>query len=263
MKKILMVLAAVLLLSVAFASPVFAADPPGMDVDIVVVTPDDVDLDIGINAGGDVDIVIDGVDYKQVAETAQDAYNKAWSSGFTTGDFWIYWNLSGIGSMVNAQLAELQGLAGVLLNAEAMLIEGHELTKGDIADIRKTLALANEATAETSNRLTEINTITLESLAELQAQVDENEWQLWNGAEYHIGLLEVRATAQEATIIELQNKLDNQANEIASVNEWAEYSLAYTNYLRAQTLWAFGGFTAVLLIAIIWLVAHNRKLKNI
>ena len=73
MKKAISVILTVIVLSMVFATPVFASDPPDTTVDIDVYTPGDVDLDVGINAGGDVNVTVDGVDLKQTALTAQEA----------------------------------------------------------------------------------------------------------------------------------------------------------------------------------------------
>ncbi len=252
----------VVTMSILWAAPVFAADPPGMDVDVTVVTPGDVDLDVGIIAGGDVDITIDGVDFKQTAAIAQSAYNAAHSPHNGLFDFTYYWHLSGIGGQLSAQLSELRNMSNVLLSAEAKLIEGSKFTGAEISIIRESVDSLESETAGLFTALQEADTDTAATLASLQER-DEEIWnQLMYGAEYHISLLEVRATAQDARIAGLEAQAETLSAELTVAESNFVTLLNYTDYLQRQYLyyfWIIGGVMLVLAISLICVAGRNKS----
>jgi len=203
MKRMILITILTLLASMLLVTPVLGADPPGMNVDINIGTPSDVDLDMDINARGYVDITIDGVDFKETAYLAQSAYNVATKPQNRMWDYGYYWQVSGIGPMVEGQLNQLNGAVGLLLDASAALIQGRELTGTDITNIRAGLDILSQADIGAS-----------EAISALQ---DRNEaiWnQLMNGAEYHIGLLEIQAAEQQTEIVGLQTQVDTISAEL-------------------------------------------------
>lgn len=135
-----MVLATVLLLTVSFASPVFAADPPGTEVNVGVVTAGDVDLDVGITAGGNVNVTVGGVDLQLTAAMARDAYEKANSPHDGFFDFNYYWNRTGIGGWVSNTFDNVWQAIELIINAQAKLIQELESANARIDALEARLA---------------------------------------------------------------------------------------------------------------------------
>ena len=256
-----------ILMLLLLSTPVFAADPPSTEVDVTVVTPGDVDLDVDIYAGGDVDVTIDGVDFKQTAATANDAYstaNDAYRKAFApTNHLWdysYYWSRSGIGNMVEGRLAELEGVANLMISAQAKLIQGYELTSEEVSNINIGLDRVRASSADS------VKTIEA-TLNDLKAQ-DEKTWnQLMYGAEAHIAILEGLSSIQSQDILALQAEVgtltiegDSLVGQLDKVRADHLYLRSYTNYLQLQYLyyfWILGGIVAVLAVGLI--VALRRK----
>jgi len=256
MKKRLLLIPVLVLLVLLCASPVFADD---MEVDIAVVTPGDVDLDVGINAGGDVGITIDGVDFQDTANTAQAAYDMATAPPQPTnfmGDWIQYWTITGLGARVDAQIAELQGLISMIAAAEAKLIEGQELTGGEIDRIDRALGYIKTGN---DSSFTGVNN----AISGLQAQ-DEKTWnQLMYGAEHHLSLLDARE-AEDVARLEVINTQLRESLGVAHHNQRVLSS--YVEHIGTQHLyyiWILSGVSAVLFLVVIGLligvVRHSRS----
>ncbi len=252
MKRKLLLIPVLLIVFLLSATPIFADD---MEVDVTIVTPGDIDLDVGINAGGDVDITIDGVDFKDTAATAQEALAAATYMQPTDfmGDWVQYWTITGLGSRVDAQIEELQGVVGLIANAEAKLIQGQALTGEEIAGINRALGhikVANDASQK------EINAAIEDGKA--QNKVTWN--QLMYGAEHDIVLIYGKIAEQETRIVELQERDSTLSAELEDANSNLIAVSNYTNYLQKQYLyysWILGG--AIVALAILLLVSHLRK----
>lgn len=267
MKRRLAIILLVLVCLALNATPVFAADPPGTEVDVVVVTPGDVDLNVGINAGGDVDVTIDGVDFKQTTATAnyaaskaQDAYNRT-RNAFTPWDFQYYWNME-VGPYVMGQIAELQGLTMLLLDAEAKLIEGHELTKEEITDVRVALSTLANVDTETISALDGLDAETFMALSSLQERDDVIWNQLMYGAEAHIAVLEEDALVLRAEVNtltsageSLQAQLDMTRADHASLVEHSNYSQQQLLYY----IWTLAGACVLLFGAAVVIFATRQR----
>jgi len=257
LKKLLLTLLLVVTMSIVWAVPAFAADPPGMDVDVTVITPGDVDLDVAIVAGGNVDVSIGGVDIRDAIAAAgyHAPENRLW-------DYSYYWNLSGIGPRIEGQIAKLGNLSTMLLDASAKLIEGHQFTRAEISYIQKSIDSLESETAGLLTALQEADTDTATSLASLQER-DEVIWnQLMYGAEYHISLLEVRATEQDTRIAELEAQASTLSAELNTAGTNFTALLNYTDYLQRQYLyyfWIIGGVMLVLVISLISVARRNKS----
>lgn len=262
MKKVFLTVISVLMLLVLYASPAFAQDPPDLDVDIGIGTPGDVDLDIGINAGGDVDITVDGVDFKATAALAQSAYNQAHYNPPTNHkwDYVYYWRITGIGDRIEGQIAELQQISSLLLEANAKLI----IATGQSAEEQGNLAV----------RLVELNSETNESLSHLKADAellradaqsmkvrDDEIWnQLMYGAEAHIAILDAQLVVQEGKVSELQVELTSVKAQLETADANNLELRNYVDYLQRQYMyyfWIIGGVLGLFSILLVVLVRRK------
>ena len=181
-KKILLVIVLVLL-SLTLATPVLAADPPGMDVDVDIVTPGDVDLDMEITSGGDVDITIDGVDFQDAAAAAYAALHAVGgiSGGIDLNDFirHFYWRIAPYENAINqnASVINFLGEAQAKLISEYQAVSdelknSNDLTDGEIAGLNDKLEQIGIALGEVGNNLITANTKNEAMVAGLQSQLD-------------------------------------------------------------------------------------------
>lgn len=260
MKKLGIALVLAIILLSLFTTPVLAGDPPDTQVDVGVVTSGDVDLNVGINAGGDVSVSVGGVDMSQTAATAQAAYNKAFSPTNFMWDYGYYWKRTGIGTMVEGRLADLENVAAVLIAAQAKLIQNQGLIEDEIVEVNGSLvnALSGVESFRASLRtsLNEVEAL----IAELQAQ-DAKTWdQLMNGAEYHLALLDTRE-AQD--VIRLQ-KVDADLYQSLDVAYQNNVALSnYVEYIRVQYMYYFwmltGALASLTLLFVVVLIKHARN----
>ena len=262
MKKLLLIIPLVLILSLLFASPAFAVDPPDTQVDVTVVTPGDVGLNVDINACGDVTANIGGIDLSQTAATAQSASAMAWDSwqkwanANFMSDYIYYWKITGIGPMVEGRLAELEALAGLLVNAQAKVIQGYQLTNEEVANITTSLENVKESTGVSFNSINA-------AIGELKVQDDVTWNQLMFGAEAHIADLDIQFQEQVQVIGQMKANAEfTQAKaEISDLN----YTnlLNYTDYLQRQYLyyfWVAGGIGFLLVACVVFLYFRKRSL---
>lgn len=245
--KRLLVSIIVSLVLVSFATPVFAQDPPDTQVGVTVVTPGDVDLDVGINAGGDVDVTVDGVDLDATARMARFAYTNAKRNegkGFVTYSEWYTYFYKEM-KVYNQVLANMDGILGVLADAEAKLVQGQDLTKSEIGAINEVLAgLKLEVGG---------------SFADIKAQEEKTWNQLMYGAEAHIAILDTQLAEQQQTLTNLQT--DTKA-ELDNANLNYVNLLNYTDYLQRQYLyyfWICGGGMVVLLSIVLGALLRKRS----
>jgi len=262
MKKISVAVISVLMLLGLCATPVFATDPPDTEVDVTVVTPGDVDLDVGINAGGNVDVTVDGVDMKQTADTANHALGMARSlregGGINTHDWYRYWSkeIAPYQELLN----NMDSAIGIIANAEAMLIKGHELTKEEIASINEAVSIIRDTTASLDTAVASLEAETSGSISALQARDDEIWEQLMYGAEAHIAILDAQLAVQEGEVSNLQSDLSlvKAQLETAGANNYALRN--YVDYLQRQYMyyfWIIGGVLG--LLSILLIVSLRRK----
>lgn len=243
------------MLTLLIPSLALAADPPDTQVNVAVVTPGDVDLDVGVSAGGDVNVTVDGIDMKQTAAIAQEAFNRANSPTNFFGDYYLYWRITGIGPRIEGQIAELQALAGLLVNSQAKLInEQGSLTSENGKLLSKIESLGksiNSSIKELQNQN-----------KELIAQDDKTWNQLMYGAEAHIAILNTQLDEQTQKIDSLQSEIEWLNNNITVVNSNHADLVKYTDYLRQQFLnyfYIMGGIILVLGILLLNLYLKLRK----
>jgi hypothetical protein len=253
MKRLLVAIIVSLVL-VSFTTPVFAQDPPDTQVGVTVVTPGDVDLDVGINAGGDVDVTVDGVDLDETARMARFAYSDAKRNegkGFVTHIEWYnYWNKE---MRPYAQaLANMDSVLGILANAETKLMQGQDLTTAEIKAINRALA---DWKLEVGGSLVDVNF----AISGIKAQEEKTWNQLMYGAEAHIANLDTQLAEQQQALTNLQ--ADTKAEQdIANLNY--VNLLNYTDYLQRQYLyyfWICGGGMVVLLSIVLGALLRKRS----
>jgi hypothetical protein len=233
------------------AGSVFAGDPPDTQVSVGVVTPGDVDLNVNIDAGGNVNAIVDGVDLHQTAAMASDAYIRGQQNTDWLGTWVYYWKLSGMGNMVNSRLSQLEGFANLLTNASAKLIQGQELTSQEVSDINTQVGSLQTSTDAS---LADINT----ALVNLKAQDDKTWNQLMYGAETHIAMLDTRLVEQEQVIVNLQTETDLLKAQLDVANTNYTNLRNYTDYLQRQYLYYFW-IMGIAIVAMLVLVIALRK----
>lgn len=218
MKKIVgLILAVAIMLFCAPMALAAGPDDGSIDVGITVVTPGDANVNVGIDAGGNVNLNVGGIDLNGLNNQVNKLSENDGSGSINTADWYRYFSkemtpytnfISGLGNTVS-----------LLTEAEAKLISGQELSQAEIANIG---ILINE----------------------LKTQDDKTWNQLMNGAEYHLSLMDTTVATQEAQIENLQAQLDTaQANNTDLRN--------YTDYLQRQYLyyfWILGGACLVLFV---------------
>ena len=262
MKRVFLVVISVLMLLVLYATPVCATDPPDTEVDITVVTPGDVDLDVEINAGGDVDVTVDGVDFKDRAALAQLAYNEATYNPPTNHkwDYTYYWRITGIGPKIEGQIAELQQISSILLDANAKLIIATGQSSEEQGNLATRLVALSGETSESLNQL-KVDT------KSMQVRDDEIWNQLMYGAEAHITILDAQLTTLEAQVSAQDSQVNSLQVELNSVKAQLETADAnnfalrnYVDYLQRQYMyyfWIIGGVMG--LLSILLVVSLRRK----
>jgi len=172
------------LLVAMLAMPVLAADPPGLDVDIDIVTPGDVDLDMQINSGGDVDITIDGVDFQDAAAAAYAALHAVGgiSGGIDLNDFirHFYWRIAPYENAINqnAAVINMLGDANVKLISEYQAVSdklrnSDDLTDSEISALNDRLDGIGDVLDEVAANLSSAYTENEAMVEELQFQVNE------------------------------------------------------------------------------------------
>lgn len=250
--KRLMVAIVISLVLVSFATPVFAQGPPDTQVTVDVVTPGNVDLDVGINAGGDVDVTVDGVDLDATARMARIAYTNAKRNegkGFVTYSEWYKYFYKEM-KAYNQVLANMDNILGVLADAEAKLMQGQDLTKSEIGAINEALAGLK---LEVGGSLADINF----AINNIKAQEEKTWNQLMYGAETHIAVLDTQLAEQAQRIDSLQADTKS-ALEVSDSNYLALAN--YIDYLQRQYLyyfWIIGGVIALLAGLLVWSLLRN------
>lgn len=245
MKKLVMAICVVVLF-VFSATPVFADDPPGIEVDIDVVTPDDVTLGVDVTAGGDVDVVIDGTSYPEAIDNSISSFADGM---YGTGaefrppidkiDWYYYFNKE---MKPYAELLKTHNsILGLLADAQAGLIQGQELTDGQVA-------------------------LLVSLIDELKLRDDVIWDQLINGAERHITVL-------DSQLVDLGSRVDSNFESLRAEDELLKLGVRYSqsnyssllgemraNYKALQLFsWMMG---AVILILIAAIILMQRQIRN-
>ncbi|GAH33754.1 unnamed protein product, partial [marine sediment metagenome] len=176
-------------------------------------------------------------------------------------DYSYYWNRSGIGARIEEQIAELQEVANLMVNAQAKLIilnteTGESATaqavKVEKLDVRLGVLL-EELTSE---------------LSDLRTQ-DEITWnQLMYGAEAHILILEEVITIQSENILALQEEVrlltdsgNSMSEQLAQSQMDQAYMVSYIDYLRIMGTYGFwiGGACILLLLCLtVWALTKKH-----
>lgn len=262
MKKKLLIIPILLLMPLLYASPVLADDPPDTEVDIVVVTPGNLDVDMELDSGGDVDITIDGVDFQDTAQTAASAYagmfnmsNMLAGGAMSSVDWWRYYHrylepqLEGMGNAIGYNNQNLNLVA----DAVSSLVKQGNLTNTELSDIGNTLVSLGRQ---------------IELEAERRDAQDSITWnQLMYGAEYHLSLLD-NDFQNLKSALDVRKDNTDESLRVAHSNNKALYEYvtkiqADNHRMETQYTYYFlatGVIFAVLIALIIWLaVAKQRK----
>ena len=259
--KRLLLLPIVILVMCLSATPVLAADPPDMDVDIDVYTPGDANVDISAQAGGDLNVSVNG-EGLATDTMVQDAYNSALAAvrNATSGgainshDWWrykskyldpLFADLFQNANVTNEQLS-------TTMNAVAHLIAVSEVTA--------------EVNSEQDERISGIGSDledTKATMDKLKAQ-DEKTWdQLMNGAEYHLSLLDVRE-AEDVARLEADNaQLREDLNDVSQNHQALSDYLGFVSSQYLYYIWILSGASVVLLLLVVGLlvgvIRHSRN----
>jgi len=251
----------VLMVMVLCATPVFAADPPDIEVDIDILIPGDADVSVDITAGGDVSLWVDGYDLDEVAGTAYSA-----SQGVYDINSRGSWNAYDVSKYVAETLAPIIAAlqshniaVGILSSAQAKLITEKQITDSNL------LYAVNQIEAldgKTAVALT------------AQEAVDAMIWdQLMNGAEYHIALQDIELgehesaiAANEANVSNLEQRLETAEQYNSELTAWAvsevqrlDYERAYMEWRLNIWLYILGGASLLLIAGMISMIATRRR----
>jgi hypothetical protein len=183
-----------LLVVLISSTPALAADPPDTNVDVGVVTPGDLDLNVDVEAGGNVNAIIDGIELDGVAHDASlgsQAYSW-WANADDMKDYLYYWERTGLKATTENRFATIEELINMLLDAQAKLITLNGSNQGRISSVTSKLEGIDR---EMSAVLPELQ----EHLSIVTEQVDRNEEQLVSGAEAHISALQISLASEIAT----------------------------------------------------------------
>ncbi len=268
MKHLLKSLAVLLVLVVCLgvSVPAFADDPPpGVDVDVAVVTPGDVDFDVDINAGGDVSFDINGAPMasQQQVAVVQDQMNQyiiQHMNGNGMYDYVYYWKITGIGPRIEGQIAELRELTGLSMDAITKLIIGKQTLDNQTTQL----------TARLDKLGLRLAIVTKESEQEDEKIMDKVVY----GAETHIAIneqsiddLSYRVDVNQRTVDSQTAQLNAQIQvlETARVTDFNNLT-AYIQRVRHEYISMFEGVACVLFALVVslglvgWKVIRLRKL---
>jgi len=207
-----------LIMIILMASPVLAEEETV--VEVKVITPDKVDLEVEIIAGGPVTAIVDGVNLQEYASKTDSAYRFATKTTYGKRDFVMFWELTGVGPDVNGRIADLQGAMNFVLAANAKLIE----------------AVDQEA-------------ISINNLEDYADMIFD---QLMNGAEYHISLLDAEVGGQSEAIKNMEAEIDylKACLEVSNANANALREYSSVNQEKETRYFWIGG--AIIAFVIMW-----------
>lgn len=204
MKKLFLI-PALLILVLLSATPVFADDPPDTEVGIGITTPGNVDIDVDIDAGGDITMNLDGTPYPPAPQAGSPG-NGAMSSR----DYWRYWTKY-IQPIID-QLGVTNSNTNLALDAVAKLIQNDRLTQGQIKE------LANELDDQQVCMIRQI--VDSMELAEAVGEEDSRlQDMIVNGAETHIEMNRLELQSQMGQVTFLQEESNLHKNEIEVLQE--------------------------------------------
>lgn len=260
MKKRVLAIFLVIVVSLLIATPCFATDPPDTDVDVTVVTIGDVDLGVDIYAGGSVSVVVGGYDMSQIASQisqTQNAFNQfkqTYGIGlvdiYTFGQHWDK-KMQPYNGLIN----NMQSVLAILSEAQAKLIQGYQLTNGEVSSIRVALS-------SLSNTVKELGTMTNSLFEDLRQKDSDIYGQLIST----IDLLNKLQSIVDEKVVSLQSKLDAQTVSQKSALETANSNITslqnHIDYLNGRYLLylsILGGCAVVLLGLVIWSLVRKHS----
>lgn len=254
------ILAIALILTIG--CPVILADDPptpsdNTSVDITVITPDNLDLDVGITAGGAVNVTVDGYDIDQMAGQVRDnmdAINRLYQAGFINStDLQKFY--SRIIEPLITQLFSTTQTQGEQINlslqALANLIQSDNLTHQQLQDInQRILDLVGQLNTADQNSISRDSTIqssTLDTFNSLIKALTDRD-NLVNGW----------FNAEKATSEALRRDLTITYNNEMGLSD-------HVSHLQDTYLYCFsalGAVVGILLITIIVLIVKIRRLRT-
>ncbi len=265
MKKRLLLIPLVMISSLLFAVPCFAGDPPDTQVSVVVVTPGDVDLGVGVTAGGNVGVTIDGVGLGSIVMGAYNTYaanHPTGGRGAWDGiDWYRAWNKEI--APYKELLLQHNDLIGLLAEAEAKLIQKGDLTEENINSISKDISNLN-------GKLFIVESAMSASLADLGVTIselknqDEVTWnQLMYGAEAHIAILDTQVIEQSQGITSLQDELVSLKAQNEVQGAYIAGFTVYVNTISEEHLLHLRILTGICLVLFMGLVFCTIKLLRL
>lgn len=249
MKRIIVITILILALATAFVNPVMADDPPvdTTDVDVTVVTPDNVNLLVGITAGGQVHVTVDGYDIDGMAAQLINyaiAINGLYQAGFITANDWWNFYHQEIEPSIAALLAadqETNSKLDLAFEALARLIQTDTVTgqqidnvTGDLGRLASQMDTDNEAWNRLMNQI-------LEEIAALNRRLADQE-----------AAAITQSISQAAQVENLRGDLDIADANGAALEDRAEILL--------YALMGLGGVTVILAGVVIILFRNVRKI---
>jgi len=265
-KKIFIVIPLAIILLLLFVTPVFAGDPLDTDtqVTVEVVTLGNVDLDVGVNAGGDVSVVVDGYDIDAMAAQVDAAQSYLTTLRQSPGmnvvtdvNFGVLWDkkMAAYAGFLN----DMDYAIGMLAEAQAKLIQGYTLNRDELTNL-------GVAIVSISDTMKALDATTSGTFNELRQRDDEIWNQLMYGAEAHILLLQ-EAIAKQANLIEQQKRqLDSLNGQLVYLtdyqntqNDWSFNEIIKVDKTINQILYIGGGCILVSLSLIIYLLISRRR----
>jgi len=242
MKRLIMAIA-IGILSLSFSMPVLAADPT-TTINIGVSTPDSVNLGVDINAGGNVNVVVDGTDLNKALDGIDSRLGGGGgSSGTYPGDRsyiakWDWYHLWNIEiAPYKEQMIAQDKFLNMLAEAQVKLIQGQDLTKSDIAEIRAALSDLKVQDTKLQEQLTS-------TINELSASTDSK-----------IALQSQRIDTMQNEITALKTGLDSTDRTCTLL---IEYNDAQDKRMTLTT-WIMG--ITVLILAVALLLVHLKTRK--
>ena len=250
MKRLTLIVVVMMVLSIAFATPALAQEPPDTKIEIGVVAPGDVDADINLSAGGNLDVSINGAGLVN-ADVLQGAL--AANAGSPYEDFAYYWRLYGYGDAIGSQFSAVNDALMLLYN---QMVEDGKITE---AENLKLLEIIESFKVSTNAEIDSIDS----DITALQEQALATHNQLWFGAEHDISIIYGELGSQDSDIDYLYREIGYRSNLINDANDRYGSLLAYTtdleNRMRNYLLAVCGGFLVLLALVVVVFVRIRKR----
>ena len=256
MKRIIIACLLALTMCLGVGASVFADD---LEVEVVAIG-DNIDVNVGVNATGAVSIVVDGYDIDAMAaQVGAMGSGFAWVMNWTAQQWYTNFNTEmtaynqALGN-IDQVLGNMDGALVYLLEAEAKLAEGQELTSADIAAIRTNIASIG---AELDNLQTTArihNAEVSRYLELLQERYDILRNEILPNLEHQLSLL-------GDVVADQKLQIDTSKQALDAANENIVALTLETESLRSQFIasaWIMGGVALILLVGIIMVAVRKR-----